>query len=66
MASKHFLRNLQREMHGKKDIVSSLILLLVGAYLYGKEINYLDFEIPYFSLMVLVLGVLLFLRSLSK
>ncbi len=60
MVSKFLMKRLEREAH-KKDPLTALILVLVGVYLYGNEIGYFSFNIPYFSLIVLVVGVLLFL-----
>lgn len=63
MVSKFLLRKLERESH-KKDPLAALILVLVGIYLYGNEIGYFSFEIKYFSLIVLIVGVLLFIMNI--
>ncbi|MBU0929593.1 MAG: hypothetical protein KJ623_00805 [Nanoarchaeota archaeon] len=65
MVSKRIIGMLQRE-HGKKDMLSSFVLLLIGAYMYANEINYINYDIKYFSLIVLVIGALLFIRSLAS
>ncbi|MDD5651471.1 MAG: hypothetical protein PHF86_13835 [Candidatus Nanoarchaeia archaeon] len=65
MISKRALRLLQRE-HGKKDYISSIVLLLVGIYLAGTEFGYIDYKITFFSLIVLIMGVLLFIRNISS
>lgn len=64
MISKRLLGVMKRETN-RKDIVSSLVLLAVGIYLFAKEYGYTDYEINYFSLIVLAVGILLFIRSLS-
>jgi len=66
MVSKFLLKKLERESHGKKDPLAALILVLVGIYLYGNEIGYFNFEIKYFSLIVLIVGVLLFIMNVIK
>lgn len=65
MISKRALRLLQRE-HGKKDYITSIVLLLVGIYLAGTEFNYINYEINYFSLIVLAIGLLLFIRNIGS
>ena len=65
MISKRAPRLLQRE-HGKKDIIPSIVLLLVGIYLAGREFNYINYEISYFSLIVMVIGILLFIRNIGS
>ena len=63
MVSKFLLRKLERESH-KKDPVAAIVLILVGIYLYGNEIGYFNFQIKYFSLIVLIVGVLLFIMNI--
>ena len=51
-------------MHGRRDYLSSIALILVGVYLYGNEINYFSLQIPYFSLIVLAVGAILFIKNI--
>ena len=66
MISKRLMGVMKRETKHRKDIVSSLVLLAVGVYLFAKEYSYISYEISYFSLIVLAVGILLFIRSLSN
>lgn len=64
MIQRNLLYRLQSQMHGRKDYLSSIALILAGIYLYGNEINYFSLQIPYFSLIVLIVGVILFIKNI--
>ncbi|MFA5176186.1 MAG: hypothetical protein WC413_02925 [Candidatus Nanoarchaeia archaeon] len=67
--SKRDLKHLEHEYkgkYGKKDVIAPILLILVGGYLYAREIGYINFQISYLSFIVIGLGLILLIKNLME